>query len=63
MPQNQFRTKGLDLIKLTKKIDEQNEALAKLKEEHGTLAKEMRNLEAKPTDDDLPGAVQELVVR
>jgi len=61
--QNQFRTKGLDLIKLTKKVEEQNETLAKLKEEHGALAKEMRNLEAKPTDDDLPGTVQELVDR
>jgi len=51
------------LIKLTKKVEEQNEALAKLKEEHSALAKEMRNLEAKPTDADLPGAIQELVDR
>lgn len=53
----------MDLIKLTKKVEDQKEALAKLKEEHGAVAKECRNLEAKPTDGDLPRAVQELTAR
>jgi putative IMPACT (imprinted ancient) family translation regulator len=61
--QNQFKSKGVDLIKLTKKVEEQIEVLAKLKEEHNAVAKECRSLEAKPTDDDLPSVVQELTAR
>jgi len=61
--QTQFKTKGLNITKLRKAVDEHTEELARLQEEHGTLAKSLRQLEATPADEDLDRLLDEVTSR
>jgi len=44
-------------------VDEHTEELARLQEEHGSLAKSLRQLEATPADEDLDRLLDEVTSR
>ena len=58
--QERFRSKGLDLTKLNKEVEEKKEALEAISEEHAAHLKQLRAYEATPPDGDLDRLIEEL---
>mmetsp|Transcript_39255 Transcript_39255/g.50706 ORF Transcript_39255/g.50706 Transcript_39255/m.50706 type:complete len:422 (-) Transcript_39255:222-1487(-) len=61
--QDHFRSKGLNVSKILKDIDENKEKLGEYEDEEQGLIKALRKLESEPSDEDLENKIIELTER